>query len=112
MRILLDSSAYRQASRHARRNRPIERVVTQRLEKRDQVFVIIVDAAELPNQRIELLAADVRVAIVSAPGIDIVVEVEDVFERREQPVVHVGGRENKVSERSGAKRVSILSALI
>ena len=37
-------------------------------EEREQVLVVIVDAAELAQQRIELLAADVDVAVASAPG--------------------------------------------
>lgn len=74
---LLNPSADRQAARHARRNRTIERAIVQRAEKRDQILIVVIDTPQAPEERIEILAADVHVPVTAAPVIHIVIESSD-----------------------------------
>ena len=77
---LVDPSSHWQTARDASRDRPIEALVAQRAQKRQQLHIVIVDATEAAQQRVELFPADVDVAVPSAPVVDVVIEIQDVLE--------------------------------
>ena len=80
-------------------------------QKRQQVHVVIVDAAKTAQQRVELLAADVGVAVAfRACPVDVVVEVEHILERRKDAAVHVRRGEGEVAQRRGPERVAVFRA--
>src|SRR5207249_5913422 len=107
---LLNSSADGQAAQYALGNRPVERVIAQSPQKLDQIHVLLVEVPQLANQRIELLAADVRVP--GAPAAGVFIEPHDVAQRPEHAIVLVGGGKGEVSQRRRAKGIGFLRAVV
>src|ERR1700693_1489752 len=66
---LLNFSADGQAARYALGNRLVKGVIAQSPQKRDQIHVLLVKFPQLANQRIELLAAALRVPGAPAAGV-------------------------------------------
>src|SRR6266850_4199810 len=96
---LANTTTGRQVARDAGGNGPVERIVGERFQKRDQLSGAVVGIAKLPEKRIELLAADVRVPRAATPSGHVIVELEHVAERVEDAAVHVRRGVRQVAER-------------